>query len=318
MNTDFLKIAGYASKAPSGHNTQPWRFGSTDDGIVILPDFSVRLPVVDGDDRELFISLGCALENLVISARHFGYSADVTGYGTERIGVRLMQDGSVGDDPLFGLIERRQTNRGMYNGDKLADRVLGVFESLCREDRVKMYFTPVGSALADTLTEYIVKGNRVQMNDKAFKAELLSWMRFTAGQVKKTNDGLSYKVFGNPPLPPAIAKPIVRCFLKPDKQNKSDREKIRSSSHLVLFTTQDNTPGVWIGVGRTLQRFLLMATGEGVSCAFLNQPCEVRSLAVEMQDLLPINKEYPTLILRLGYADAMPYSPRKQLEELLV
>ena len=309
MNTDFLKVAGYASKAPSGHNTQPWRFGSTDDGIVILPNFDVRLPVVDGDDRELFISLGCALENLVIAARHFGYSTDVTECGTERISVRLMQDGSVGDDPLFGQIERRQMNRGIYNGDRLADKVLGVFESLCREDCVKMYFTPVGSVLADTLTEYIVKGNSVQMSDKAFKAELLSWMRFTAGQVKKTNDGLSYKVFGNP---------IVRCFLKPDKQNKSDREKIRSSSHLVLFTTRDNTFGEWIGLGRTLQRFLLAATGEGVSCAFLNQPCEVRSLAVEMQDLLPIDKEYPTLILRLGYAAVMPYSPRRRVEELLV
>lgn len=54
----------YATLAPSGHNTQPWQFLIRNNSILINPDFSRRLAIVDSDDHALFISLGCALENL--------------------------------------------------------------------------------------------------------------------------------------------------------------------------------------------------------------------------------------------------------------
>ena len=53
MKTDFIQIASYASKAPSGHNTQPWKFHITDSTITVLPNLDVALPVVDRNNREL-------------------------------------------------------------------------------------------------------------------------------------------------------------------------------------------------------------------------------------------------------------------------
>ena len=53
----FTELVEYALKAPSGHNTQPWRFKLTSKGLDIYPDFSRSLPVVDGNNRELYISL---------------------------------------------------------------------------------------------------------------------------------------------------------------------------------------------------------------------------------------------------------------------
>ena len=74
----------------------------------------------------------------------------------------------------------------------------------------------------------------------------------------------------------------------------------------------------WLDLGRSLQRFLLKTTEMGISDAFLNQPCEVTTLSIALREELPINKEYPTLILRIGYANQVPYSPRKNIETLLV
>lgn len=54
-----------------------------------------------------------------------------------------------------------------------------------------MYCAEIDSPLADTLTQYIARGNEMQMSDKAFREELLSWMRFNSNQVKKMGDGLS-------------------------------------------------------------------------------------------------------------------------------
>ena len=65
-----------AIMAPSGNNTQPWLFKISNDAIKIMPDMSRRLPVADRDDRELFISLGAALENILIAAPQFGFNAE--------------------------------------------------------------------------------------------------------------------------------------------------------------------------------------------------------------------------------------------------
>lgn len=65
----------YASLAPSGHNTQPWKFQADGRRIVILPDFAQRTPIVDPDDHHLYVSLGCAAENLALSCAARGSQA---------------------------------------------------------------------------------------------------------------------------------------------------------------------------------------------------------------------------------------------------
>lgn len=282
MKTDFIQIASYASKAPSGHNTQPWKFHITDSTITVLPNLDVALPVVDRNNRELFISLGCAVENLCIAASYFGYTTHIIECSIEAIILELTKNALTIEDSLFHQIEKRQTNRNIYNGNKISDGILQQLQSIPKENGIQFYFTEINTPFANTITQYIMKGNEIQMADIAFKNELLSWMRFNKKQVEATHNGLSYLVFGNPPLPRILARPIVSLFLKPNAQNKSDRKKIDSSSHFVVCATQRDTIEEWINLGRTLQRFLLKVTEIGISYAFLNQPCEVAALALSL------------------------------------
>ena len=46
LSRDLIR---FATLAPNGHNTQPWKFRVRDQRIDILPDFSRRTPVVDPD-----------------------------------------------------------------------------------------------------------------------------------------------------------------------------------------------------------------------------------------------------------------------------
>jgi hypothetical protein len=62
------ELARYATLAPSSHNTQCWKFRLGEQSVSILPDFQRRCPVVDPDDHHLFVSLGCAAENLLQAA----------------------------------------------------------------------------------------------------------------------------------------------------------------------------------------------------------------------------------------------------------
>jgi hypothetical protein len=63
------ELVRYATLAASSHNTQPWKFAPRERSISIVPDLARRTPVVDPDDHHLYVSLGCAAENMVHAGR---------------------------------------------------------------------------------------------------------------------------------------------------------------------------------------------------------------------------------------------------------
>ena len=62
----------YAILAPSVKNSQPWAFSVQGNRIHVIADLSRAQSVTDPGHRELYISLGCALENILVAAEHFG------------------------------------------------------------------------------------------------------------------------------------------------------------------------------------------------------------------------------------------------------
>ncbi len=77
------ELVGAAARAPSSHNTQPWRFRVADGVIDVFADRSRALPVNDPNDRELTMSCGAALFNLRAAAAHSGRGARVIEGGDE-------------------------------------------------------------------------------------------------------------------------------------------------------------------------------------------------------------------------------------------
>jgi hypothetical protein len=105
MDADQLSqmraLVYYATLAANGHNTQPWKFAIREDAIEIHPDYSRSLPVVDPHDPALWISLGCALENLMVAARAYGYVPDLTYPDTEDLYPRQSDSRCPSANSLF-------------------------------------------------------------------------------------------------------------------------------------------------------------------------------------------------------------------------
>ena len=315
--TDYLFMIEYATKAPSGHNTQPWQFHLHKDGIDIHPDFNCSLPAVDPDNRELFVSLGCATENLCIAASHKGYQAQVSITENGVIHVKLAKQDCV-PSPLFAQLSERQTNRSIYNGNVIPQSDIDALESIHAEPGIHIYSFSNGTPMFQAIAEKVYAGNNRQMQDNAFKTELQHWMRYNKSHQNDTRDGLSYAVFGAPNLPRFLAKFIISQTINANSQNKSDKKKIAASSHFVLFTVQNNMLEQWINLGRTLERFLLKATEMGIAHAYTNQPNEIPELAEQMAQMLGLGAEYPVILLRMGYGKKMAYSLRRDVESRLM
>ena len=72
------QILDLARWAPSGDNTQPWRFEVLDESNVVVHGFDTREHCVyDPDGRPIQISLGALLETMAIAATAHGLRTEI-------------------------------------------------------------------------------------------------------------------------------------------------------------------------------------------------------------------------------------------------
>jgi hypothetical protein len=316
----LTSILNCAIKAPSGHNTQPWRFVVTSEkSIEIHPDFSRALPVTDADNHELYISLGCALENLLIAAREYGYYADVSfEKNTEQrtfVRISLLESDAVPKDPLFDYISQRQTTRNYYEDTQIPARDLAQLQNSFHFSDVGLYMFTTPAIIGEMLPFVIEASNR-QFENPQFIDELISWFRFTQSEAEESKDGLRMDAMGLPNMGKWIGKVLMKNFVSAESESRRWKELIHHSAGLALFTAQENTEENWIQVGRAFQRFALTATKLRISHAHVNMPCE----EIEVRERMRLHfriEGIPMLLIRIGYSEKMPYSYRRPLEDVL-
>ena len=313
----LLKIIKYAAKAPSGHNTQPWKFKIRNDEIYILPDFSRALPVVDADNHALYISLGCALENLVIAANEFNFNTEVEFAGDSdrpHIAVRLTEAQDVEKSGLCSYIVKRQVTRSKFGPEKVPVSLLD--ELFCETGgvRIRLFLT---EEEIDSLTPYILEGNNRQFGNREFVRELVQWIRFSEKEVMAKGDGIWTASMGLPDMGRFAGNIVMKNFVSAGSEEKRLRKLIRASAGFALFMAEKNDPYHWIRLGQSFQRFGLTATKYQVSHSHLNMPCEEVLVREKLMQDFQMKELTPLLLIRFGYSKPMPYSFRRSFYTLL-
>jgi len=105
---------------------------------------------------------------------------------------------------------------------------------------------------------------------------------------------------------------------KPQAQADMDAKKLRSSAGAVVIVSESDDRTAWVRAGQVYERMALKMTLLNIKAAFLNQPIEVTTLRSQFQSALGLDKSVPQLLFRFGYAEAMPRSLRRPVEQVLV
>jgi len=311
------ELVRMATLAANGHNTQPWKFRLEGQKVAILPDFARQTAVVDPDDHALWVSLGCATQNLVIAGAALGRGSEVViGSGAEpQIDISLFS-AQPGDQELYQAIPLRQSTRYVYDGQPISPADMTLLEAAGREEGVSVLFF-TAPADRDALLDFVIAGNIAQMDDPAFAQELVAWLRFSPARAVETGDGLFGACSGNPVLPEWIGPTLFGRVFRKGSENDKYRDQIRSSAGIAVFVGDGADPEHWIKVGRSFQRFALQATALGIRTAHVNQPIEVPSVRPEFARWLGMPDARPDLVIRFGRAPAMPMSLRRSVSAVL-
>ncbi len=311
------ELVRYATLAPSSHNTQCWQFALQDQAITVLPDLSRRCPAVDPDDHHVFVSLGCAVENLAHAALAHGLLAQAR-FDPARDAIDVtLAPAPAQRTPLFDAITSRQCTRGDYDGKPLSTLELALLERAGTSNGVRLLLLTERTAMERVL-DYVVQGNTAQMADPAFVKELKTWIRFNGTDAVRTGDGLFSAASGNPTGPTWLAELAFGLFFKPKSENDKYAHQVRSSAGIAIFVGAQADKAHWVEVGRCYERFALQATALGIRNAFMNQPVEVPALRSPFATAIGMPGRRPDLVVRFGRGPTLPPSLRRPVQAVLV
>lgn len=317
----FKFFARYAILAPSGHNTQPWIFEIKDETLNLYADRTRALPVIDPDDRELIISCGAALSNLLIAMRYFGYEPEYELYPSEtdndllasvRVKTRDYEPSDI-DKIFFKAIKLRRTNRMPFAEEKIDGLTLQKLKSTVSEEKDVKFTVIEDEELREQIIKLIEVGDRTQAQNKSFCRELAQWVHPNRSNSK---DGIPGYAFGMGDLISYGSPFFIGNLNWGDIQAGRDRNLVKGSPVLAVLESNNNNPIDWLNTGLALSKLLLRAGFEGIAASYLNQPVEVPELYEKVKELMK-TKGYPQLIMRMGYGKEVKPTPRRDVDEVV-
>ena len=315
----LAKLVVSAALAPSSHNTQPWRFNIHSSDLELFADRSRRLQLADPFGRELIMSCGAALQNIRLALRHYGYAGEVElfpdgirGDLLARVRPGDRHAPSVLDDMLFAAIVNRHTNRERFHSLAPQASLIPALRQAAEMEGAWIETVRDG-AQRMVIAELVAEGDRVQGADPAIRREIAAWVhRNGSGRP----DGIPAHALGVPHLLSLVGPMVVRYAPWGSSQAKRDRALALEAPVLIVLGTTADTPRDWLAAGQALQHMLLVATTQGVSAAFLNQPVQVADLRSRLRAAVDV-PGVPQLVIRMGYGpDAQP-TPRRAMRDAL-
>jgi len=317
-----------ALRAPSGDNTQPWRFqiDPTTGRVALFLDESRDPSPMNAGQRMARIALGAAVENLIRAAGTMGIEVAVERPNPPALAMMRLYGAP--SRPVAVEIVERVTNRRLYDGSPISAPLL---EKLRRQTPPRQGVAThwiVGSERLRSLARLICRADEIMLGNASFYNAFLRNVRFDAPHDAPVKEGLSLDSlelsakdrFGLRLLP-HLPLPLRRLGLKPLASHS--KKLVESSAALCLFVASSSRAETDVAVGQTVQAAWLALTIAGLSAQPMMSlvildtvldngspetvasfgKAKLEDLRAELLGLAPeIGSGRPAFLLRAGFA----------------
>lgn len=308
-------VLALAVRAPSLHNSQPWRFGLWPDRVELRTDTDRRVPVADPGDRELRIGCGAALFTLRLALTGAGVRPMVTRLPDRRdpgLLAVVRHGGTVRATEeqrrLLDAVPRRHTNRRPFRDAAVPAPARSALRRAALEEGAWLQLVTEPADL-DALGELAREAHLRQARDAAFAEEMSAW----TGHGRGRTDGVPASAGG--PCPPPNQPWVIRDFGGSGHPRPAPAA-FESDPLIAVLSVHTEGPREDLRAGEALQRVLLTATSEGLSASFLSQLVEVAEVRERVRRLLGGSRP-PQAVLRLGRGVPVPATPRREPESVV-
>ena len=324
VSTEICDVLYYGGLAASSHNTQCWQVAVDEANreLLINVDRDRQLLFADAEGRELYISLGCYVENLLQAFEAYGYSTAINYLPDEdkqNIVVHIRYTKNNGDavnQEIIETIKRRHADKSEFNSKAIDSEVVKALledehmTSISSSARV-MYFANKSDGnemqkYADSIKSISLAAMNRQCQEDAYRQELSSWLRFSNKEVEEKQDGISAEMMGMS----GIIKAIYYLGFNHEKamgdsfanQGIALAEKqLDNCSGFFVVTSEDNPAG-WINAGRRTQHLWYHCTEYFIAMQPFSAARELQDTRQSLQQQIETGRPLQ-MILRAGYVD---------------
>ncbi len=316
MKREIKQILQYTAIAPSSHNTQPWVVSVEDNVIYLHADFSRRLKHSDPENRELYISLGTALQNTLYAASGLGYKYSLE-YFPENdtktaaaVSIKLGSRKKV-QKHILAAMRQRHSNRNIYEDKEITASTsenwrgitsdLGVALNIVREKEKR-----------SEIAEIVADATKDAMADKEFRNELSLWLRHNW---TRAHDGMPGYGSNMPTLLSFLSPFVVKNFNVGSAQAKLEKKWIESSPVLIIVSGSGSILD-WVKAGQAYERIVLDATEKGIKSATITAAIEIGQYYKKLMRISGLKKR-PLVMFRMGYCEKIPKTtPKRTVAEI--
>ena len=308
-------LVQFAVLAPSSHNSQPWKFEVKEHQITIRPDMRRALPKSDINNRQLFISLGCALENILIAADYYGFATQVA-YQESGATISLQSvrpEPQQEKDHLIFSIPRRHTNRNPYEDQMPGEDFLQRLKHNEMDDLSITFIKDQSQKekIADIVSEALITA----MDDRGFRDELSHYLK---SNITRSNLGMPGLGFGMPILISLIAPFLIKYININRVSRKKDESLLKKHTPVFgIITTKGDDRESWIRAGQAYELIALEAEKDGMKIHPMAAAIQIGDFYKALQSVLSISLR-PQVFFRVGYATKLTaHSPRMSPEDVM-
>ncbi|WP_280508227.1 Acg family FMN-binding oxidoreductase [Nocardia flavorosea] len=311
---ETLDIAlGLAVRAPSVHNTQPWRWRPTPTGIQLFADPGRHLTATDPYQRALIISCGAALHHLRIALAAMNWSTSVEYCPDPAEPRHLATVHTAPQRPTDAQIEQaaaillRRTDRRRYLPRPVpAGHIRALAGQVCAYGAA---VRQVPDSFLPRLAEPMRHAAEVHSADPVYQAEIARW-----SGPGRTADGVPSR---NAPAPRRSDEAPVRSFAEPALLDPADRPD--GAQWLVVGTPRDDRRAQ-LRAGEAISALLLTATGLGLATSLQTEPLGMLDSRREIRTGLLHDCAYPQAMVRVGWASGsaapLAETPRRPVSDV--
>ena len=311
-----------AARAPSVHNTQPWRFQVGHSAIELRCDPRRKLRV-DPVGREMLISCGAALFGLRLAIRSLGYQPVVEllpDPARLRLLARVMAGAAepmtVMEREMLMAVPHRHTHRGGFAAAPLPAGLLAGLQHDALAEGARLELVDRGIAyhrLADVVS---TGGRRLDLDPRA-RAEIRRWSRSAASRAR---DGVPAHAFpataGGPPGRQSGRLRQRDFDLGRGLGLLADGPDPSAPAVTAVLLTPGDGRADWLRAGQALHRLLLHAASKWVFASLYTQPLEAAVIRALIRDRLGLRSP-PQMLLQLGVAHSAHATARRPPDELI-
>lgn len=311
-------VLSYAILAPSTHNSQPWLFKIGEDSVKIYYDKNLKLPEADPKGRDLYISMGCMLENLLIAASYFGiYKGIRIQLRDNFIGEIFFQNEERPNIEVGWLIDAipvRINARGLFENRSLPENISGELARLNGDGRIKIDFV-TDKRKINELSSLTAAGLRLAYKKPSFRKEMSRWMHNNLSAKKYGLPGYSLRM---PFLLSFIIPTLVKFFDISPLLAMLNYRSMSSVPFVSVLSSDESNPEIWLAIGRLAERQMLYLNSQGIRTSVFVASIEINSLYKKVQEVLD-SRLTPQFLFCAGYMKVIQkHSPRQTANEKIL